>query len=1046
MNEVKKRSIICGSFLVFATAFSLVASFLTFNPSENNNTEIATSDVETSTIELKVGDNFNFNGLSDLSKVKLTDNSIIKIDENGKIIALKEGETEITYITENNEEKKYTIVVSAKDISISFVNPSVEIKPSTTTLLQLNYIPSTPVEFISANPSIASVDSYGFVTGHSIGNTSIFAKTINSYCACEVSVAIPVEDISFSRNKYEIFLSQSTYVDAKVLPINATNKEIEYVSSNEEIVSVDSNGKIVGVGIGQSQIKAISKYNNEVFASVDVLVKEPITKIYLDKKEEVIFYNQQKTLHAFVKSSLLLADNITWSSSNPSIASVDSNGVVKANNIKGETVITATISSYSSSCLVKVAAEPKQIKLLISPSGKKEFKEVDPASVYSINKGERYDVDIVLTPSDAYDEDIKLVSSSSSVISISDKEIQANSVGDDVEVFASTINGVSTSIKFKVIVPTTNIELNVSDRRLGGSKKRLNIDSFFQLIPIITPFDSTDNVLWTSSNPQVASVSASGLVKGLSKGETTITVQSGDYFDTCTFEVAALPTRIVLDKENVTFNKNRHSDDSVNLKATIYPSNAWQDITWYSSNLSVARVDENGNVTIINPGEATIYAKTVNNIIASSRIVAISYAQTLRLDTNSLFFDVYLCYNIETVHEKVISAFVNPLDAYKEELIWESNNPDLVAVEGAKYTDDNGQADAIVKIVDDKKIGEANISVRVANSNLVASCQVHVVEGPTSISIDPSQLDINCGEEADLKVDFEPSALPEESRQLYWESSDTSILQVDQNGHITTSDTNSGEVEVIVTSISGIKAKCLVNVIYIEATSVSFDKSEVKISGYSGTRDKLNLSNTCELTVEVKPIVNNDTLSFSCSDNSVVKIISADTKVDSNGKAKIKVQAVENVYGTAIITAKCGKVEGTVKVHNMVMADSLSISITNPYGNSISSGIGTDLNMSRPIGVNLPYTYSVKFYKNRVDITSLECCDHGFEITTNFDYTRKIDSTNGEYYSKITAKSGGNNATFYSQIKAKVTAQLKKNNNVKVSALFNLHIGEGDKF
>ena len=136
------------------------------------------------------------------------------------------------------------------------------------------------------------------------------------------------------------------------------------------------------------------------------------------------------------------------------------------------------------------------------------------------------------------------------------------------------------------------------------------------LTATVTPTTATNKaVTWTSSAPAIATVDASGTVKGIATGTATITVKTADGGKTATCavtvkEAAAPPvkvTGITLNYSSITVNGDL---ERVQLIATVAPATATdQSLTWTSSDASVASVDGAGLVTIRKKGKATVTAK-----------------------------------------------------------------------------------------------------------------------------------------------------------------------------------------------------------------------------------------------------------------------------------------------------------------------------------------------------------------------------------------------------------------------------------------------------
>ena len=136
------------------------------------------------------------------------------------------------------------------------------------------------------------------------------------------------------------------------------------------------------------------------------------------------------------------------------------------------------------------------------------------------------------------------------------------------------------------------------------------------LTATVAPATATNKaVTWTSSAPAIATVDASGTVKGIATGTATITVKTADGGKTATCAVtvkeAAAPavkvTGITLNYSSITVNGDLEREQ---LIATVAPATATdQSLTWTSSDASVASVDGAGLVTIRKKGKATVTAK-----------------------------------------------------------------------------------------------------------------------------------------------------------------------------------------------------------------------------------------------------------------------------------------------------------------------------------------------------------------------------------------------------------------------------------------------------
>ncbi len=141
----------------------------------------------------------------------------------------------------------------------------------------------------------------------------------------------------------------------------------------------------------------------------------------------------------------------------------------------------------------------------------------------------------------------------------------------------------------------------------------LKIGDSENLKTIISPKNATDQtIVWASSRPDVATVDGNGKVTAVGNGEAIITATSTNGVQgKCTVTVVTPVTEVQVLPSTLTLKIG----DTQTLSTSIKPENATdKTIVWASSRPDVAKVDENGKVTAISSGEATITATSVNGV------------------------------------------------------------------------------------------------------------------------------------------------------------------------------------------------------------------------------------------------------------------------------------------------------------------------------------------------------------------------------------------------------------------------------------------------
>ena len=236
------------------------------------------------------------------------------------------------------------------------------------------------------------------------------------------------------------------------------------------------------------------------------------------------------------------------------------------------------------------------------------------------------------------------------------------------------INGVikkATCVVY-VTTPVGDISINPSSIQVDrGDTETVQL--------IFNPSAPTNNkVLWSSSNTAVATVegdSYTATITGVSGGSTTITVitEDGLKVATCDVYVREPVSGIKLNETTV---ESSMAVGQFQLVATVLPEGEGvnRNVTWTSSDPSVATVDENGLVKYVKPGYCTIVCKTTDNAyIATCNFIISIPVETIKLDYTD---------EIMSIGGKLrITAEVLPVTASNRTVVWESSNTNVCIVD-----------------------------------------------------------------------------------------------------------------------------------------------------------------------------------------------------------------------------------------------------------------------------------------------------------------------------------------------------------------------------
>ena len=164
---------------------------------------------------------------------------------------------------------------------------------------------------------------------------------------------VRVESVSLSQSSAEMEIGKTLQLNATVSPSTATRKDVTWSSSKSSVASVSSSGLVTAVSEGTTTITA-SADGKRGECTVSVVKKAiAVSEVKLDKTELTLFEGDEETLTATViPSDATLIGEITWSSSNTQVATVDGGKVTAVG--MGTATISASLEGFKAECSVTV--------------------------------------------------------------------------------------------------------------------------------------------------------------------------------------------------------------------------------------------------------------------------------------------------------------------------------------------------------------------------------------------------------------------------------------------------------------------------------------------------------------------------------------------------------------------------------------------------------------------------------------------------------------------------------------------------------------------
>lgn len=217
------------------------------------------------------------------------------------------------------------------------VNPSAAaVGVGDTTRLSASILPlnatNQKVVWTSSNTSIVSVDGSGLVRGVAPGTATITATTEEGRKTASSTVTasnIPVSGVTIQATS-AVGVNNSITLTATVQPANATNKALSWSTSNAGIVSVSQSGVLTGVSPGTATVTVTTQDGAKTAGSVVTVSNILITSVTLDKATATVGVGDTTTIKAVIAPVNASNKTLVWASSDPSVATVSSTGIVTA--------------------------------------------------------------------------------------------------------------------------------------------------------------------------------------------------------------------------------------------------------------------------------------------------------------------------------------------------------------------------------------------------------------------------------------------------------------------------------------------------------------------------------------------------------------------------------------------------------------------------------------------------------------------------------------------------------------------------------------------
>ena len=304
---------------------------------------------------------------------------------------------------------KKTIVNN--DLVFKFETKNIEVKIGEKIPINYELSENIDINWESIDEDIATVNNEGMVTGVNFGNTmikGIVKKGDNELMeVCEVSTYIGekntlIEDIIIPEGELFITKGDTYEVPTEHHPFNSYIKSINYSVIDSSIVLFDGAIHALNEGVTNATITINNKLSktfavNVVNKKIEPYFSKKIQSIDVSSENVLLKPNETKKIEFTIEPKDAFIESIKWESSNPSIASVDDNGIITAKS-SGNAIVKLTINNnYTKEIKVSVSIPVNRIELKSSPKivlkvFEKDTIKADVLPTEATNKNVRYKV------------------------------------------------------------------------------------------------------------------------------------------------------------------------------------------------------------------------------------------------------------------------------------------------------------------------------------------------------------------------------------------------------------------------------------------------------------------------------------------------------------------------------------------------------------------------------------------------------------------------------------------------------------------------------
>ena len=257
------------------------------------------------------------------------------VDENGVVYGVSKGEAKITARAADGSGQyaTYTVTVRQQPESITLSKESITLKTGNYVTLKATVLPditdNKTVSWYSSDESVAKVNSSGRVTAVSPGTAIITCESQTHsyvYAQAVVSVYQPVTKLAFVEKNPYVAVGESITLSWEIGPDTATDTSVTLSTNKESVLEVHQDGTVYGLKRGEAYVYVKANDGSGKEARIKVTVTQPVEGVSMKYDQVSTGVGSKVTNTAQFTPADASITNMTWTSADPSIATVSGTG------------------------------------------------------------------------------------------------------------------------------------------------------------------------------------------------------------------------------------------------------------------------------------------------------------------------------------------------------------------------------------------------------------------------------------------------------------------------------------------------------------------------------------------------------------------------------------------------------------------------------------------------------------------------------------------------------------------------------------------------